>query len=83
MLLEAFKMIHGISEIKWKRSKKTQRLVAKNTSLPIVMSKNCDPKKELYIVETHKKDETTGLYTGELVYSVCNQNGWEDVDFTS
>lgn len=76
MLLEAFKAIHGIAEIKWKRSKETKRLVCLNSSLPIVASHNCDFTKELHIVECVSKE-------GTPVNVVCNQSGWEDVDFTS
>jgi hypothetical protein len=76
MLLDAFKTLHGISEIKWGRSKKTKRLVCLNSSLPIIASHNCDFKKELHIVECTSAE-------GNPVNVVCNQEGWEEVDFTS
>lgn len=78
MLLEAFKKLHSIESIQWKRSKKTQRLVCCNSQLPIVASKKCDFKKELHIIPC-----TTRGDVPQQIFVVCNQGGWEDVDFES
>lgn len=74
MTLDSFKKLHGIETLTFRKSKRTDRLVA-NHALPIVVGTNrtVDFKKDLYISDCTSKK-------GDQVFVIHNQDGWDASD---
>lgn len=75
LTLNGFKEIHGISEIKFKKSAKTNRLVAVDLKIDLIVTSNpsFDIKKDLYVTNSTTKE-------GKEIFVICNQSNWIDSD---
>jgi hypothetical protein len=80
MTLKEFKRIHGIVELRYKRSIAKGRIVA-DSELPLIVGKKTDLKQELFV--TKGNTMVDGQPIGDPIFIICNQKGWEDVDIVS
>lgn len=73
MTLEGFKKLNGLTELTFKKSKKTGRQVCMNSPVPLIITKHkdFDATKDLFVTKVT-------LESGEEVYVVCNQLGWDE-----
>ena len=67
MLLETFKAMHGLTEIRLKKG--SGRAFAVNTTIPVVVSRECDLKKELHIIPCKALDDAQ-----TEVWVICNNS---------
>jgi hypothetical protein len=73
LTLKGFKEIHGISEIKFKKSSRTNRLVAMDLKVNLIVTSNpsFDITKELFVTFATSQ-------SGEPIFVICNQSSWSD-----